>query len=157
MPDGSYNLAGRNVTDAIGEVNTNLMRFFSVKSLKDLPGIDPSLMQVKAKTGESFIPVAIADATKYWRDRSKKGNVIADAIIDAVLIEAIERRADAAFGVQRSEEERNQRFKARVDGIATRRTLTDAIKDFISTHPELSDNAIKFMYSCRIVGAFAAT
>jgi len=147
MPDGSYKLAGRNVTDAIEEAANTLTRYYGVKSLKDLPGADLSLLQVKAETGESLTPVSLTDATKYWRDRSKKGNLIADAIIDAVLIESIERRADAAFGVQRSEEERNQRFKARVDGITTRRTLTDAIKDFISSHPELSDNAVKFMYS----------
>ena len=148
LPDGSYKLSGRNVTDAVSEANNTLIRYYGVKSLKDLPSADLERYKVNpGKEGSPFEPVSINDATIFWHGMSKKGNTIADQIIQAALIESIERRADAAFGVQRSEEERNQRFKARVDGIATRRTLTDAIKDFISTHPELSDNAVKFMYS----------
>ena len=148
MPDGSYKLSGRNVTDAIGEDDKTLPRSYGVKSLKDLPGAGLDCPKLNAgKEGVPFYPVSFNDASIFWHGMSKKGNKIADQIIQAALIESIERRADAAFGVQRSEEERNQRFKARVDGIATRRTLTDAIKDFISGHPELSDNAVKFMYS----------
>lgn len=35
----------------------------------------------------------------------------------------------------------------RIKGKDTRRTLTDAIKEYISRHPELSENEKKFMYS----------
>jgi predicted RNase H-like nuclease (RuvC/YqgF family) len=47
-----------------------------------------------------------------WRYWDKKGNLQATAIIDACIREAIERRADEAFGVYRSTEEYNQRIEA---------------------------------------------
>jgi hypothetical protein len=148
MPDASYRLSGRNVTDAIGEDHNTLARFYGVKSLKDLPGAGLERDKISAgKEGSPFIPVVIEDATRFWFDRSKKGNALAGAIVEAALIEAIERRADKAFGKARSEEEYNDRFKSRMDGILTRRSLTDAVRDYMMDHPELSENAIKFMYS----------
>ena len=147
MPDGTYRLAGRNVTDAVDEVNTSLMRSFGVKSLKSLPGADPDLMQVKTETGESFIPVAIEDAAVYWGRCYEKKNAKAAAILVACAIESIERRADKAFGKTRSEEEYNERFKNRVNGILTRRSLCDAIKEYLLRHPELSPGRSNNMYT----------
>lgn len=75
MPDGSYRLAGRNVTDAVNEENKSLTRFYKVKSLKDLPCVDLNLIQIKAETGESFIPIAIQDAAVYWGIAHRKGTL----------------------------------------------------------------------------------
>lgn len=127
LPDGSYRLAGRNVTDAVEE-----------------PPM--SLSQVKSVTGESFIPVSIDDAVDYWFEMGCKGNAKAKAISKALMAESVERRADIAYGKLRSEDERNQRLKTRMDGKLARRTLTDAIADYIVHHPELSDNAKKWLY-----------
>jgi hypothetical protein len=110
LPSGRYKLAGRNVTDVAGEPNNSLIRAMGVKSLKDLPGADLSLIQVKADTGEIFIAVAIEDAAAYWGKMAIAGNVLAVGILVASAIEAIERRADAAFGNEKSEGERNERF-----------------------------------------------
>lgn len=147
MPNGEYKLAGRNVTDAVGEHNSSLTREMGVKSLKALPNADLSLTHLKAESGETFIPVAIQDATEYWGRVAKKGNHLAIAILVASATEAIERRADAAFNVKRTEEERNERFKARVEGKIARRTFTDAIQAYIDRHPELSGSRINFMYN----------
>lgn len=76
LPDGSYKLAGRNVTDIVQEYNLSLNRLMGVKSLKDLPGADLSLNQIKSETGETFIPVSIADAIEYWTRVAMAGNAI---------------------------------------------------------------------------------
>ncbi len=44
---------------------------------------------------------------KYWLWQSYRGNKQAFALIDALLEESLERRFDAAFGVERSESERD--------------------------------------------------
>jgi hypothetical protein len=68
-------------------------------------------------------------------------------LLTACAIEALERRSDNAFGVKRTEEQRNQFLKARMEGKCVRRTLTDSIKEYINRHPELSESYSRFVYS----------
>jgi hypothetical protein len=75
------------------------------------------------------------------------GNQAALDLVVACGVEALERRADAAFGVVQSEQERDQRLALRTAGIFARRTLTDAIRDYLDRHPELSDTYRKFIWS----------
>lgn len=74
------------------------------------------------------------------------GNQKCMAVAIACMAEALERRADAAFGKQRMEIERNDRFVARVEGKAVRRGLTDAIKDYLSTQTGLSLDYRTYIY-----------
>lgn len=151
LPDGRYCLAGRNVTDAVKENNATLPRYFGVKSLKNLPsakngtltlnhsgvyseGKSPqdkglSLKQIKADTGETFIPVAIEDAAQYWGAMSQKGNALANAILVACTIESIERRADHALGIKVEEDERNALMELRIKRLLARRQWTDVMRD----------------------------
>jgi hypothetical protein len=148
MPSGVYQLAGKNVTDAIGEEHKSLGRLYGVKSLKDLPHNDSALGTVQAETGESFIPIAIEDAATYWHAKSFAGNERAKALTLACLIESIERRADAAFGIQRTEEERNQRLQQRLEGKVARYEWTDGIQLYAERHhDEVSPNWGKFVWS----------
>jgi len=148
MPDGTYRLAGRNITDAIKDHPMTLSRSLGVKSLKDLLPNDLSPSQIKSETGESFVPVSIENAARYWHAKSLEENEIAQRLTLACLIESIERRADAAFGIQRTEEERNQRLQQRLEGKVTRFEWTDAIQLYAERHHgELSDNWIKFVWS----------
>jgi P63C domain len=118
LPNGSYRLAGRNVTDAIEEPANSLLRIMGVKSLKDLPHADSECYKISAgKSGVPFIPVAIADASEYWFNMAMQGNLKAKAIAIASMAESIESRADEFFGVHRASGERNQRFKSLVDHI----------------------------------------
>lgn len=146
LPDGSYKLAGRNVTDAVDEPNNSLIRCYGVKSLKYLPGADLSLIQIKAESGESFLPVSIPDAFAYWVEMLKKGNAKAQSLVIACGIETIERRADRAFGVKVAEEEYDRKLAERMKGLTVRRELTDVIEDYKKRHPELSDNDKHWMY-----------
>lgn len=128
MPDASYRLAGRNVTDAIKEPNISLVRIMGVKTLKALPHAGSSLKQIKVDSGESFIPVAIEDAIVYWGKMATKGNQNAFALIVALATESLERRADSIFNLKRTEEEYEARTKLRRERVLARRSWTDEIK-----------------------------
>ena len=128
LPDGRIKLAGRNVTDAVGEPNNSLPRIMGVKSLKSLPSADLSLIQVKADTGETVTPVSIDDAIAYWTKMAIKGNQQAATLIGALAAESLERRADRVFGIQRTEEERDLRLATRLSTRKDFRWLTDALK-----------------------------
>ena len=89
-----------------------------------------------------------SDVTKLWKLFALDGNVKAVDLLTSCAIEALERRADAAFGKVRSEEEYNNRLAARLKGKQTRRTMTDSIRDWLERHSdEISDNTRKFIYS----------
>lgn len=126
--ENEYYLAGRNVTDAVKEDNKTLPRFYGVKSLNDLPHAPLSLRQIKAESGETIIPIAIQDAIDYWIGMIANGNAIAKALVSACAYETIERRADRAFGVTVSEEERDERIRARMQRVLSRVQWTDIIK-----------------------------
>jgi hypothetical protein len=64
-------------------------------------------------------------------------------LAEALLMESLERRADAAFGVKRTEEERNQRLALRIKRVETRRNWTDVIKDHLEKQGLTGD---KWMY-----------
>lgn len=130
LPNGDVKLAGRNVTDAVAEPANSLVRGMGVKSLKALPGADLSLLQVKADTGESLVPVAVEDAVQYWAIMAGKGNAQAMAIITALAVESIERRVDRALGIQRSEEERDARLALRVKRVDAFQGWTECLKDY---------------------------
>jgi len=129
LPDGRYDLSGRNVTDAIDEAPNTLLRFHGVKSLKALPCKDSERYKVNpGKHGSPFFPVSIEDASRYWMAMAVKGNTKAKALVEACLIESIERRADHALGIQVAESERNERLALRMKRIKTRYNWTDSLK-----------------------------
>ena len=80
MPDGSYKLAGRNVTDAIEEAANTLTRYYSVKSLRDLPGAEP----IKSISGETLNAVTLLDAVKYWGVMATRGNELAQRLLTSL-------------------------------------------------------------------------
>ncbi len=61
------------------------------------------------------IPVPLA--ISYWQYRSKNRNKKADAIVYACMRESIERRADSAFKVQRTESDYNKIFSQNYEEI----------------------------------------
>lgn len=129
LPDGSYRLSGRNITEAIKEPANSIIRSMKVGALEALPNAGSERYRISAgKEGSPFTPVALEDAITYWGIRGQSGNARAIAILTACAIEAIERRADNAFGVERSESERNQLLALRVDRISARFAWTDIIK-----------------------------
>ncbi len=77
-----------------------------------------------------------------------KGNKVAQAIAEASVTTTLEQAYDLAFDNKQALEEYQEKQKARVQGKLTRRTLTNAIKDYLNANNEkLSDNYKKFIYN----------
>ena len=96
---------------------------------------------------QTFNAISQADVSNLWLLFAMDGNTKAVKLLAALAQEALERRADAAFGIQRSEEERNQRLASRTQGKVARRYLTDSIADYLEANPDLSDTYRKFIWS----------
>jgi hypothetical protein len=134
LPDGSYKLYAESVTGAIDKQGRDLLTFLRGKSLQALPFKGYNLVQaskVEVEGQGGFIkPIPVPLATSYWLHRAFKGNVKAQAIAQACMIESIERRADMAFNLKRTEEEYNKRFEEVIllynrDEVAARRLPGD--------------------------------
>lgn len=130
LPDGRKKLAGKNVTDAIDEHDSTLPRLWGVKSLKALPHADSSLPQIKADTGETFVPVDVEDAIDYWSAMGERGNRKASALMKALAHESVERRIDRALGIHVEESERDRQLLDRLSRLQARKDWTDRIKEY---------------------------
>jgi hypothetical protein len=130
MPDGTYRLSKTQILEVI-EAKKNWLsrlRLEAPNILKELQskGFTGYVVKVSVKLerGETRADtLSISDAMRVWGRFSRSGNVIASDILEAAGVEAIERRADKAFGVKRTEEEYNERFALRMDLKDTKRRL----------------------------------
>ena len=95
---------------------------------------------------KTFNGISLTDVFNFWLLFTMEGNRKALALVAACGVEALERRADNAFGVLRTEQERNERFVTRRDSILSRTFWTDVIEDYTKTH-EVSDNYRRFVYN----------
>ncbi|MBD0344907.1 MAG: hypothetical protein ICV63_08800 [Coleofasciculus sp. Co-bin14] len=147
LKNGEYRLSQTQSTEAVDKTEDQFRKFLTSQSPEALPykGFKAGKWTVNGSKGKaSLIPIELTVA--YWTKEAIGGNAKAARLLGACAIESIERRADAAFGVQRSEEERQIKMKARIDGKVVRRLLTDAIADYIKRHPELSENDKRWMF-----------
>lgn len=147
LPNGEYRLSQTQVGEAVGKPHNSVVRFLASNSPQAIPHKGLTLYKigiVDAKTTFNAVPIEIASA--YWLNETLSGNVQAALLLGACAAEAIDRRADAAFGVQRDELEREERLKARMQGKKVRRSFTDAIKDYLDRHPELSEDCREWIY-----------
>lgn len=146
FPDGSYHLFINQLNEVLGIKASDST---GKKYLKPLIDKDPKRVNQASVEGiKSHLKTLSIDlVSEAIQAYAALGNQKCIAVAIACLAEALERRADSAFNVVRSEEERNTRIKARVQSKLTRRTLTDSIKEYIERHPELTENYSKFIYS----------
>jgi hypothetical protein len=147
LPSGAYRLSQTLSTAAVDKDEISFRNFLKGKSPEALPFKDfkAEKWAVEGSNGKANL-VSIEVAVAYWTKEAITGNAKAARILGACAIEAIERRADRAFGVERGEVERQEQMKARIDGKVVRQSLTDAIKDYILRHSELSINDKKWLY-----------
>ncbi len=122
MPDGSYRMSQAQATQAIEEPPVYALRFLGAKGAKALLGegytdYKPESVEVEAtnqsrgQTRINALPLEVVSA--YWLYRAFRGNRQAMLLCMALLSENLERRFDAAFGIERTESERNQRLAQR--------------------------------------------
>lgn len=123
LSDGSYRMSQQQAAMAIGEAPVYALRFLQSKDAKSLLGkgytdYTPESLPIptaEGARGESRInalPLEVVSA--YWLYRAYKGNKQALMLCMTLMTETLERRFDSAFGITRSEEERDQRLGARL-------------------------------------------
>jgi hypothetical protein len=124
MPDGSYRMSIAGAAESVGLIRRNAFEFLRSKAAKQLlgEGFTGSISEVEVESSQSqsrgqsriqAIPLAVV--SKYWLWQSYRGNKQAFALVDALLEESLERRFDEAFGVERSEADRNTILAQRLE------------------------------------------
>jgi hypothetical protein len=112
LVSGEYKLSQTQVADAIGKDESSFRQFLASKQPEALPykGFKSGSLPVE-DSKKPINPVPIDLAIAYWTKEARADNQIAIGLLSACARETIERRADVAFGVGRSESEYNHRFK----------------------------------------------
>lgn len=113
LPDGSYTMSQTQAAAIIGLPEINARRFLDSKGIKTLlgEGYTPDTFEIEAADqarGRSRIrglPLEVVSA--FWLWQAFRGNKQALALCMALMTETLERRFDAAFGIERTESERN--------------------------------------------------
>ncbi|MEG4855631.1 hypothetical protein QUB10_32755 [Microcoleus sp. B5-D4] len=77
--------------------------------------IEPDAGQVRGGSRIRALPLEIVGA--YWLWQAARGNKTALSLVMSLLTETLERRFDAAFGVTRTETERNELLSQRVQEL----------------------------------------
>ena len=109
LPDGAYVMSQTQVAEAVDLDEIYIRRFLSSKWLKALPGKDHSsddFEQVEYEgRGKPIRAIPLETAALFWVYQVWQKNRQAIALVVATVRETLTRRADAAFGVVRSEAE----------------------------------------------------
>lgn len=153
LPDGSYRYGYEFLASLID-------RDKSILSDKKSPFYLPELSKGSLAIGKFSQTVSVSGISGTYKvatdsqllivlkSLEKMGFEKAEALRDACLLEALERRADAVFNIQRLEEERNTKMTERINGIVDRLTFTDAISLWlIDPRNDPSENTKRFIYS----------
>ena len=118
LPNGEYKLSQTQVTEAIDKPESSFRQFLGSKSLEALPykGFRSVKLPVEGNN-KSINTIPIKLAVAYWTKETIAGNHEAARLLAASADEAIQRRADNAFGISRTEGEYNKLFKRTFDGL----------------------------------------
>ena len=145
MPDGGYRMSLNSASEAVGLLRRNAFEFLRSKAAKRLlgEGFTGSIFEIEVesapeqKVGQtriSAIPLSVV--SKYWLWQSYRGNKQAFALVDALLEESLERRFDAAFGVERSEGDREallaQRLQADLSALGEAYAEPDELREQVA-------------------------
>ncbi len=120
LPDGSYRMSQTQAAETVGKDEINARRFLTSKSINAIrgEGYTPDSIEVESpsdKRGQTrFNALPLDVVTAYWLYQSSQGNQQALALVWALLSESLERRFDDAFGVIRTEQERNETTTAKI-------------------------------------------
>jgi hypothetical protein len=118
LPDGSYVMSQTQAAELVGLTERNAREFLQSKALKALLGegyTPANSEEIEADpdqaTGSSRInPLPLEVVSVYWLWQASRGNKAAIPLCAALMTETLERRFDAAFQVDRTEAERNDRL-----------------------------------------------
>ena len=123
LPDGSYRMSQTQAAECVGKPEINARRFLTSKAIKALlgDGYTPDSIEIesdKQLRGQSrFNALSLEVVTAYWFTQASQRNKQALSLVWALLTESLERRFDNAFGVTRTETERQERLTSRVQQL----------------------------------------
>ncbi len=132
MPDGSYRMSQAQAAECVNATPMSASRFLQSKAFKALKGegyTDNAIEQIAIDStgqtrGETRINALPLDIVMlFWLYQCSRGNKQALSLLAALGTESIERRFDVAFGVNRSEDEYNQRLADRLQRTEQQLTL----------------------------------
>lgn len=113
LADGEYGLSQTQVGKLPGKDENYVRKFLGSKSLEALPYKDYTPVKLPVEGERTRINLISIDlAIAFWTKEATAGNAEAARLLGACAVESIERRADKAFGIERTETERNQRLVA---------------------------------------------
>ncbi|MBD2261092.1 hypothetical protein [Pseudanabaena sp. FACHB-2040] len=116
MPDGSYRMSITSAAAAVGTSQQNATNFFRSKAFKALWGRGFTPQEIvpidASRTRINALPLEVA--WEFWLYQCFRSNKQAYSLLRALGSETLERRFDAAFGVQRSEAEYNDLLAQRL-------------------------------------------
>ena len=133
LPNGGYRMSQTQAAETIGKPQRNAGRFLSSNSIKALLGntYTPDTIEAEGTEGQrgsprfNALPLDVVAA--YWVYECNKGNKQALPLVLAMTTESLTRRFDAAFGIERSEDEYNQLLRDQNAALqATLEDLADA-------------------------------
>jgi hypothetical protein len=140
LPDGSYRYSKTDIEASLGYEPTrrayrDFLKSKDAKALKakELSGGNTTLKYMS----KTYTLVTQEEVTLFWGFQAQNGNQEAFALIMSCVSEALERRADNAFGILRSEQERNAWFSQRMSSKLYRRAFTDKVADWYAARPHL--------------------
>ncbi len=151
LPNGEYCMSQVQIAEIIDLPRQNASRFLTSKAIKTLLGKDYTghgFEQIPIESERTRInPVPLEVVAAYWVYQSSRGNKKAITLNMAMVTESLERRFDNAFGVSRSEEERNERLSQKIQQLESDMVEAYAIEDDIRRERDyferlLRDNGI---------------
>lgn len=139
LPNGKYAIAISQLA-TIFQFDKNQ----ASRTIKALIGKDFQFDTAKSELNPKAVNILYLDQiSKLTYQLAKKGNAVADAFVQAILEEGLERRFDRAFGKQVEEDQRNQLIVLRMKRIMARRLWTDTLRDrsleLFGTKPDPED------------------
>jgi hypothetical protein len=118
------------------------------RNIKALLGNDFQFDKWRSKLNSKAVNVILLpDFEKLLFELVLKQNTIAIEMSRDLIGLSLHQLFSNAFNIKFDKEDAQRWLKARQQGKLARRTLTDAIKDWLLVHPEVSENKKKFIYS----------
>ncbi len=121
LPDGSYRMSQSQAAEIVGLSERNARDFLSSKAFKSLrgEGYTPAIFEIDEVSqgrGQSrFNALDLDVVITYWTWQCFRGNKQALTLLIALATETLERRFDTAFGVARSEQDRDERLASTLE------------------------------------------
>jgi hypothetical protein len=126
----------------------SLSKVHASRDIKAILGAGSQLSTARTTLNPKAVNcVTLLEFERVVRALDKKGNKQAEALADSLVGLALTQLFSDAFGIEFDKHDRQEYLTARLAGKITRRTLTDAIKEYLGKQNEVSENYRKFIYS----------